>query len=467
MQGLELESQKAPLIERQLLKTTGMKWIALLFIQLATFGNQYCFDNPQALQGALQTDLNLSLTEYNGLYSFYSLSNFVMPIIWGLAIDRFGNRSILIILTALIVIGQFLVSVAGFAHSYNLMLVGRFIFGLGAESQSFAVNIGVAAWFQGGDLALAQSTQFLVYGVSSSLNSFYSPRLYEKTGSLGATLLIGFWLCVVSLGTAILFVIMDKRDADVEKTIQLNSSSRGVEVEEKGPGLNLWKTMKLYPLLYWIVFAIHFLIAGRYYTFTNMANDLYAFRYRVSSTSAGNILMVFYTMIGIFSPLFGCIVDAFESKGYLMVVIGASCLFSALIDDFQYFIQSTNMMVGLLPLIMLGMMWAFWNAAVWPFIAEILPESILGLAYGLLVISQNVSMFLSPLIGSFIGDAFNTKQSTYFAVLTFIAVLGFLSCILTTWLPQLENRLRRGRRQRVWFIIICGVKKFNEKTWLN
>ena len=436
MEGFEVEIPTYnPIRIHGLLKNTNWKWLALLLIQLATFGNQYCFDGPQALQRALQDELQLSLTQYNGLYSAYSLTNFIMPIIWGLAIDKFGNRTILLILTVLISIGQAMVSIGGYTHNYDMLLLGRLIYGLGCESQYFSVQIGVNDWFHSGHLALAQSTQNLVYGLTSSMNSHFTPLIYEKTKSIGEAFTFGFWTTIFSLITTLLFILMDHQDAKVEKHIQ-NVSQTPVTKPEFRP----WQSIKACPKAFWAVFVIHYLISGRFYTFTNMANDLYAFRYKITAREAGIMLILFYTLIGFLSPIFGCLVDAMKKKGRLFVIIGFLCLGSAMIDNYQFYHRNTSIKAGLCPLTMLAVMYAFWNAILWPFVAEILPKSVIGFSYGLLVISQNLSMVLSLLLGGMIGDSFDTKWSSYFAVLTYISTLAFLACACCIIMPRLEKK---------------------------
>ena len=69
------------------------RWLVLVFISLAMFGNYYVYDciSPLAdvLEGAASgfTDANIGL-----LQAIYSIPNIVMVLIGGFIIDRIGTR---------------------------------------------------------------------------------------------------------------------------------------------------------------------------------------------------------------------------------------------------------------------------------------------------------------------------------------------------------------------------------------
>jgi hypothetical protein len=47
------------------------------------FGNNYSFDNPQALQVQIEEELNISIGQFNLLYTVFSLPNIFLTLIGG------------------------------------------------------------------------------------------------------------------------------------------------------------------------------------------------------------------------------------------------------------------------------------------------------------------------------------------------------------------------------------------------
>ena len=58
------------------------------------FGNNYAFDNPQALQKQIMADVNITIPEYNLLYSVFSLPNVFLTLASGFFIDIVGTYQI-------------------------------------------------------------------------------------------------------------------------------------------------------------------------------------------------------------------------------------------------------------------------------------------------------------------------------------------------------------------------------------
>jgi len=84
-----------------------------------------------------------ALYKYNSLYMVYSFPNFILPFIGGFLIDKIGVRKALIILSGLVASGTSICAFSGFLSgtpdfssdgAYYIMITGRFIYALGAES---------------------------------------------------------------------------------------------------------------------------------------------------------------------------------------------------------------------------------------------------------------------------------------------------------------------------------------------
>jgi len=147
------------------------KAIALILMCIMGFGNYFCYDNPGALQAPIQNTMNVSVYEFEKLYSFYSWPNVALPIIGGFLMDRvFGLPLGAVIFALFICLGQAVLAGGAFINSFILMKVGRAIFGIGGESIAVAANTYASAWFQGKILSTVIAFQLSFARVGSYAN---------------------------------------------------------------------------------------------------------------------------------------------------------------------------------------------------------------------------------------------------------------------------------------------------------
>ena len=121
-----------------------------------------------------------------------------------LLFDRLG----LILFTVVLTIGQAVFTVGGYQNSYLIMMIGRFIFGLGGESMTVAQSAIVSSWFAGKELSFAFGINLSVARIGSSINGPVETALADND-SVGFALLIGFFICCFSLVMAFLLVWVD------------------------------------------------------------------------------------------------------------------------------------------------------------------------------------------------------------------------------------------------------------------
>lgn len=88
------------------------------------------------------------------------------------------------------------------------MMLGRFIFGLGGESMTVSQSAIVSAWFQGKELSFAFGVNLSVARIGSSINGPVETQV-AASQSIGTALLVGFFICIFSLITAMLLVWID------------------------------------------------------------------------------------------------------------------------------------------------------------------------------------------------------------------------------------------------------------------
>ena len=70
------------------------RWLVLVFISLAMFGNYYVYDCISPLADVLAKQLGFSDSNIGLLQAIYSFPNIVMVLIGGIIIDRIGTKQV-------------------------------------------------------------------------------------------------------------------------------------------------------------------------------------------------------------------------------------------------------------------------------------------------------------------------------------------------------------------------------------
>lgn len=154
------------------LHKSKIRFLILIFCCLTIMGYYFVYDDPAPLykelvKPASDKGMGLNHYQYNLLFSFYSIPNFILPFIGGILIDKYlGKRISVILFAGLITLGQFVFSLASNIVKYNvigaqfLLLGGRFILGLGGENLSVVQFAFLSSWFKGRELAMASGFFF-------------------------------------------------------------------------------------------------------------------------------------------------------------------------------------------------------------------------------------------------------------------------------------------------------------------
>ncbi len=132
--------------------TKFYRWLVLMFLSLVMFGNYYFYDALEPLAKLLQDQLHFSAQNIGMLQAAYSFPNIFTVVLGGILIDRIGTRKALLIFSVLCLIGAV---ITAFGAAFPMMVAGRFVFGMGAESLIVAITTGVAKWFKGKELSFA------------------------------------------------------------------------------------------------------------------------------------------------------------------------------------------------------------------------------------------------------------------------------------------------------------------------
>src|SRR5258706_4600108 len=140
------------------------RWIVLLFIGLAQGGNYYIYDSINPLERIFIDKLGYSATGFGWLNSSYSAAAILTLLIGGIIIDRIGTKKAIAFFAMLCLAGAALTALRG---QLWVMIVGRTVLGLGAESMIVAVTTAIAKWFKGKELSFAFGINRLIARLAS------------------------------------------------------------------------------------------------------------------------------------------------------------------------------------------------------------------------------------------------------------------------------------------------------------
>src|SRR5262245_14486789 len=107
------------------------RWWVLVFTSIALFGNYYVYDSISPVPALLQRQLGFSDTQLGALNAIYSMPNIVLVLVGGVLVDRYGASVVTLWTAVICLVGATLTALGG---SFEMMAVGRLLFGIGAET---------------------------------------------------------------------------------------------------------------------------------------------------------------------------------------------------------------------------------------------------------------------------------------------------------------------------------------------
>src|SRR5271166_2867259 len=140
------------------------RWTVLLFVSVAMGGNYYIYDSINPLERIFIDKLGFSATEFGWLNSSYSVAAVLTLLIGGIIIDRIGTKKAMTFFAVLCFLGAALTAARG---RPGVMIAGRTVLGLGAESMIVAATTVLAKWFKGKELSFAFGNNLLIARLAS------------------------------------------------------------------------------------------------------------------------------------------------------------------------------------------------------------------------------------------------------------------------------------------------------------
>jgi MFS family permease len=396
------------------------RWMVLIFLSLAMFGNYYVYDALSPLADVLKQQLGFSDSNIGLLQAIYSFPNIFTVVIGGILIDRLGLRRSVMIFAVLCLIGP-AITVAS-AH-LGLMAIGRLIFGMGAESLIVAVTAALARWFKGKELSFAFGINLTI----SRLGSFAALNSPTWARSAYAN---WRWPFLIALGVASLCVI----GAVIYWVLEVHAE-KVYHLGEVSTDKVVFSDLFNFSVSYWYIVALCVTFYSAIFPFQTFAVKFFIEAHGTSREFGGFLSSTLTLFAMVATPLFGLMVDRIGRRA-LFMMLGSMMLIPV------YLLMAYTHVNLYVPMAMMGVAFSLIPAVMWPSVAYIVDQSKLGTAYGLMTMIQNIGLFgFNLLIGwaNDFGHASAENPGGYRLGMWIFSVLGFLGVLFAYLLHRRET----------------------------
>jgi len=391
------------------------RWLALVLLSVAMFGNYYLYDTIAPVADLLTSQLGFNDEQIGLLYSTYSWAAVLVLIGGGILIDRFGTaRSILLFAAITTVAGVLMVATSDF----RVMAASRFLLGVGAEPLIVAVTTAIAKWFKGKELSFAFGLNLTIArlgSVAADNSPTWAKPFYE---SWQGPLRVGAVLGATCIVAGVLYWMLEGR---VARSYQLGSAGK--------PDKLVLSDLFSFGKSYWYVVALCLAFYSAIFPFRSFAIKFFMDARGISREAAGALNSVLPLAAMFATPLFGLLADRIGHRALLMA-IGSATLIPV------YLLMVYTGVPLWIVIAFMGIAFSLIPAVMWPSVAYLVPENRLGTAYSVMTLVQQVGLAgMNWLIGA-TNDAAHASAANpagYKPGMWIFTALGFLG-LLFSWL---------------------------------
>ena len=391
-----------------------IRWGLLILVSIVIMANYYVYDAMSSIKETMQIQLGFSSTEYGMIVSFYSFPNtfLLMAVLGGIFLDRYGIRKTGILFTLFCALGALttafgasdLFKNSGFLYSFfgsflgrfspelKMMILGRLLYGLGAETSIVVINKILVKWFRGKELAFGFAVNLAIARLGTAAALIFSPILIEtKTGWTTA-----LWGAAVFMGIGFLFFLIyamyDKKYDRIMKKKPL------LTADDKFNFRDIVALLKNKSFIFISLLCVTFYSA--IFPFQAFCPDFLHNKFNITLKLSGMLssLIIWGTIV--FTPVFGWFVDRKGKRATLMFYGSGMILLTHLI-------LALTRMTPFIAMFVLGISLSLVPAAMWPAVARLVEEKRLGTAYGIMTSIQNLGLFAFPMLAGKITDLMN------------------------------------------------------------
>jgi MFS family permease len=401
--------------------TAAYRWLVLVVISLAMFGNYYVYDSVAPIADMLKSGLGFTDENIGQLYSVYSVAAVIVLLVGGVIIDRFGTAKSTVLFGTICAVAGVMMAVT---NDLYVMLAARFLLGIGAEPLIVAITTALAKWFKGRELSFAFGINLTIARLGQ-IGADWSPTWAKFAysdwhGPLVVAAVIGLLCLVGAVGYGVLEWLAAKRfglgKADETEKLVLSDLFR-------------------FDYSFWFVVALCVTFYSAIFPFRSFAIKFFIEAWDMTRQAAGQYNSVLPIAGMIATPLFGLLVDK-VGKRALFMMAGSFLLMPV------YLMMAYHITPLGVPIAMMGVAFSLVPAVMWPAVAYIVEERRLGTAYAVMTLVQQIGVAgMNWMIGR-TNDAYHASAANpagYTPGMWIFSILGFLALLFAWLLRRVET----------------------------
>ncbi len=415
------------------------RYLILFLVCIIKCIQNYIYEIPSGMESIIIQILQIDVARYSLLYTVYSLPNIILPLIGGLLVDRIvGIRPGILIFMSISLIGQLGFSLGGYYDSFIIMIISRFVIGIGSQMSLVISDPLAARWFKGKEIAF----MFALIGTAcrfGGIGGIYLGTVFydwlgfinNKHSRLGLTLMISFGILLIATCTTVLLVILDKKG---EKVLMKQN-------KEKKPSTKKSKCTECcrnFKASFWFICIMFASFFTTIFSFVTTSQLFFVSKFNLSLKMANIATIVSYTL-PVIAPIIGILIDG---TGYY-ISWGLFGGFGVLFGGHLLFCFSSGL--HFIPFIgnaIIGLSYISFNTAMRIVPAILVSEDHLVTAYGLLEVFQSFSYSLVDLIVGLLDDNFGYFIQEIF--LLCLSLSGIISGIIVVFF--VKTKANEGSR---------------------
>jgi MFS family permease len=397
-----------------------MRWWVLALAAIAVSSSSYEDDVIGPIADLLHRQRGFNQSQLGMLNGVISIPNIALALMNGLLIDRFGPARVAFWAAAIGVLGAALTAIG---EPYELMVVGRFTFGISEGAIFIALVAGLAQWFPRSGIALATALYLSLARVGSytvDTSPAWAHPLYE--GGWQPPLWLGTAITAIGLAAAGVYYWLDARYRP--------TASTGITVEQVK-----WRQLLHFDRSYWYILALHVLYAAVFFPFrTTYVIEYFQHAKGLTLQQAGvaNSWVFFAAIFA--TPFFGLLADRIGHRALMLT-------FGTLLLSLTFVVLGLTHLNLWVSTVMMGISWSLVPAVIWPATTLIVEPRRLGTALGLITLIQALGMAASNLAAGRLADiagAGSQNPAGYAVMLLFFFLLSLTALLSAALLWRRE-----------------------------
>ena len=419
-----------------------LRWWVLALAAVAVSSSYYEDDVIGPIADLLHRQRGFTQSQLGMLNGVISIPNVALALINGLLIDRYGPARMALWSAAIGVVGAALTAVGS---PYELMVAGRFIFGISEGAIFIALIAGLAQWFPRSGIALATALYLSLARVGSyavDTSTAWAQPLYERGWQ--APLVLGAGVTLAGFAAAAVYYRLDMRH---------RHGIAAQSTRDAPPARANWRQLLTFDMSYWYILGLHVLYAAVFFPFrTTYAIEYFQHAKGLTLAQAGvaNSWVFFAAIFA--TPCFGLLADRFGHRALMLT-------FGTLLLPLTFGVLGLTHLSLWVTTLMMGISFSLVPAIIWPATTLIVEPRRLGTALGLITLIQALGMAGSNLAAGWLADRAHAGAHNplgYEVMLWFFFLLSLvaLASALLLWRREagpkghgLEEARRKARGQ--------------------